>query len=91
MIKKLIKKHSDWEFIYIGANIDSYSEGESIGIRKSNIANYKKDGKGILKMFKAAFLASDEFFEEDCIDSSWKDELEDYLEENKNEEVDDKF
>ena len=82
-IKEMIQGHKEWEFIYIGAGIDSYSEGQSIGIHKSNIANYKKDGKGISKMFKAMFLASEEFCDEDCIDSSWKDELEDYIEENK--------
>ena len=36
-ISSLIKKHSDWEFIYLGANIDSYEEGSSIGIRKDRI------------------------------------------------------
>lgn len=34
-------------------------------------------------MFKAMFLASEEFCEEDCIASSWKEELEDYMEENR--------
>ena len=29
-------------------------------------------------MFKARFVASDEFCEEDCIDFSWKDEVEEY-------------
>ena len=45
-IKKLIKKHDNWEFIYIGAGIDSYAEGSSIGIKKTNISNYQKSGKG---------------------------------------------
>lgn len=68
------------QIISIGAYIDSYSEGQSIGITSSNIANYKKDKKGISKMFKAMFLASEIFCDEDYIDSSWKDELEDYNE-----------
>ena len=38
-ISKLINKHNDWEFMYIGANIDSYAEGQSIGIKAGNIAN----------------------------------------------------
>ena len=41
-VKKLIEKHSDWEFLYIGANIDSYAEGSAIGIKANNIANYQK-------------------------------------------------
>lgn len=86
-IKEMIQGHKEWEFIYIGADIDSYSEGQSIGINMSNIANYKKDGRGISKLFKAILVASDEFCNEDCIDSSWKEELEedDYYYEDDNE------
>lgn len=81
-IKEMISGHKEWEFMYIGADIDSYSEGQSIGINSSNIANYKKDKKGISKLFKAMFLASEKFCDEDCIASSWKEDLEDYMEEN---------
>lgn len=85
-IKEMIQGHKEWEFMYIGADIDSYSEGQSIGISSSNISNYKKDGKGISKLFKALFVASDVFCDEDCIDSSWKEELEEYMEENEEKE-----
>ena len=89
-IKEMIQGHKEWEFMYIGADIDSYSEGQSIGINSSNISNYKKDGKGISKMFKAMFVASDIFCDEDCIDSSWKEELEEYMEENNEKELNSK-
>lgn len=85
-IKEMIQGHKEWEFMYLGADIDSYSEGQSIGISSSNISNYKKDGKGISKLFKAMFVASDVFCDEDCIDSSWKEELEEYMEENEEKE-----
>lgn len=85
-IKEMIQGHNEWEFMYIGADIDSYSEGQSIGINSSNISNYKKDGRGISKMFKAMLIASDAFCDEDCIDSSWKEELEEYMEENEEKE-----
>ena len=52
-IKKLIEKHKNWEFVYIGADIDSYSEASAIGIRTSNIANYEKSREGISKLFGA--------------------------------------
>lgn len=87
-IREMILGHKEWEFIYIGADIDSYSEGQSLGIDRSNIANYKKDNKGISKMFKAMFSASKDFFDEDCITSSWKEDLENYIEENKSEQTD---
>ena len=81
-IKEMIQGHKEWEFMYIGADIDSYSEGESIGIRKSNISNYKKDSTGISKMFKAMSLATEDYCCKDCVDSSWKEDLEDYMEKN---------
>ena len=74
--KKLIKIHDNWEFIYIGADIDSYAEGSSLGIKTSNIANYEKSRKGINKMFGAVSKLSEMYQEESCIDESWKKELE---------------
>lgn len=88
-IREMIQGHKEWEFMYIGADIDSYSEGQSIGINNENIANYKKDRTGITRMFKAMFLASEEFYDEDCIDSSWKEDLENYVEQNENEVMND--
>ena len=82
-IKEMIQGHTEWEFIYIGADIDSYGEGESIGIRRSNIANYKKDEAGVATMFRAVNLASENYFEKDCVDSTWKKELENYIDDNK--------
>jgi len=82
-IKEMIQGHKEWEFMYIGADIDSYGEGESIGINSSNIANYKKDGKGISKLFKAMFVASEDFCEFGQVKSLWKEDLNDYMEENK--------
>lgn len=82
-IKEMIQGHSEWEFMYMGADIDSYQEGQSIGINRSNIANYKKTEKGISKLFKSMFIASQTFCDEDHIDSSWKEDLEEHTDENK--------
>ena len=81
-IKKLIELHKKYEFIFLGAGIDSYSEGESIGIRKENISNYSKSKRGIRNMFNAVGRAS-EMMCEDSLDSSWKQDLENYIEDNK--------
>jgi len=51
-IRNLINSHS-WEFIYIGADIDSYSEARNIGIRKSRVANYKKSKKGFEEVYES--------------------------------------
>ena len=75
-IKKLISIHDNWEFVYIGADIDSYGEAASIGIKKSNTANYDKSRKGISNMFGAVSKLSKMYYEEDCIKESWKEDLE---------------
>lgn len=81
-IKKLINKHDNWEFMYIGADIDSYSEGESIGIKRSNISNYKKDKECVGMLFSSVAKAST-LYESDNLNESWKEELENYISNNK--------
>lgn len=75
-IKEMIEGHKNYEFMYIGANIDSYSEGSSIGISKKNIANYKKDRKGISKLFMSLGKVSKSFYAEEAICDDWKQDLE---------------
>lgn len=82
-IKEMIQGHKNFEFMYIGANIDSYSEGSSIGISKDNIANYEQSKKGVNKLFKSLSKASTCMYEGECLGTSWKEELEDYIETNK--------
>ena len=82
-IKKMIKKHSNYEFMYIGADIDSYTEGASLGIRKENISNYVKDERGIGMLFDAVSCASKKVAMNEKLDNSWKNELEDYIDSNK--------
>ena len=79
-IKKLIQGHKDYEFVYVGADIDSYAAGSNIGIRKDNIANFKKGRTGTNQLFKAIGC-----FEECVMGESaanWKAELDDYIDEN---------
>lgn len=75
-IKELIESHKDWKFMYIGADIDSYSEGRSIGIDDSFIANYKKSEKGVTKLFSSLSSASECYYESNELKKSWKNELE---------------
>lgn len=79
-IKKMIKSHSNWEFIYIGADIDSYAVGSEIGIKSDNISNYKKDRVGTSLLFKSISMFEEDMMCEKVDKSSWKTELEDYLE-----------
>ena len=59
-IKKMIEKHTNWEFIYIGADIDSYSEAGHIGIKRTHTANYRKSREGFNDVFLSAEFAADE-------------------------------
>ena len=81
-IKEMIKKHVNYEFIYIGADIDSYAEAASIGIERCNTASYKKDKKGISTLFKSVSKASSMMCEDACLGSSWKEDLDNYIKEN---------
>ena len=82
-IKELIEGHSNWEFIYIGANRDSYSEASSIGMGAHRTANYEKSTVGTKKLFKSITDMSMCYDECNCIKEDWKDSLESYIEDNK--------
>ena len=74
-ISKLIKKHKDWEFIYLGANIDSYAEGESIGISRDRISNFKKSKEGIKEVFNSISYIGECMACDKQIDNNWKEKL----------------
>lgn len=46
-IKSMIYRHSNWEFIYLGADIDSFSEGTNIGIDEKIFQTLEKETKGL--------------------------------------------
>ena len=83
-IKKLINKNKDFEFVYVGADIDSYAAGSDIGIKKDNIANFRKGKTGTAKLFKAVGCFEDCMMGEVAESTNWKAELDEYLEENEN-------
>lgn len=80
-VRRMIKNHSNYEFIYIGADIDSYSSGGSIGIKSDNIANFKKDKKGTDLLFRSAKNFETSMMEDSEV-SSWKKDLDEYIDSN---------
>ena len=78
-IKEMIEGHKNWEFIYLGANIDSYKEASSIGISKSRTSNFAKSKKGMGAMFGSVQKLCATYEAEGCINEDWKDGLEDYI------------
>lgn len=74
-IKSLIELHPNWEFLYIGANIDSYKEGASLGIKSQNIANYTKNKKGTENLYESINFATKCLVEDEQLSESWKVKL----------------
>ena len=77
-IKNMISNHS-WEFIFIGADIDSYTEAAGIGIKKSRVANYEKSAEGVERMYASISDASLHMRQKINLDDyNWKEDLEEY-------------
>ena len=77
-IRKMIESR-DWEFIFIGADIDSFSEASSIGIRSSRTANYRKSKEGFGDVFESVENASNVLrCAMDLDDSNWNEKLKKY-------------
>ena len=55
-VRKMIKEQQereDWEFIFLGANIDSEDMAEHMGIKKNHAFNYANDEEGVGLNFRA--------------------------------------
>lgn len=77
-ISNMIKNHS-WEFIFIGADIDSYSEARSMGIKMTHTANYEKSARGVGKLYESVDIAADTIRRNKKLDEvNWKKELEEF-------------
>ncbi len=85
MVKKQQKKYG-WEFIFIGANIDSFAEAQRLGVKANRAVNYVHDEVGTAKVYagvSAAVCSVMKCNNDDCEyvldDSDWADEInEDY-------------
>ena len=77
-IRNMINNHT-WEFIFIGADIDSYSEAGSIGIRKSRVANYSKSKEGVEELYCSIADATHRVrCDMNMDDGDWKEKLKKY-------------
>ncbi len=89
-VKKLIEKKKEkhnWEFLFLGANIDAAAEAGRLGISAEKAVKFKCDKKGtklnydvladVVGRFAAAKCS--------CIEDDWKQEIEEYsLQQDKN-------
>lgn len=62
-VKALIEETTEkykWNYIFMGANIDSAQEASSIGISKRHAMNYSADSEGVAKTFDRMNAAAEE-------------------------------
>lgn len=77
-VKHLIERQQreyGWEFIFLGANIDSEETAAGIGISRERAVNYLCDRQGISLNFRAVSEAIASYAEEDAIRPSWREKI----------------
>lgn len=87
-VKKMIerqKKRYDWEFLFLGANIDAISTAEKFGISEEFATNYVPDKEGTKLNYEAMNMAISNCRSEMTIDRSWKEKVEKDYESRKKE------
>ncbi len=74
-IKAMIEKATEeynWNFIFMGANIDSVSEAASIGIKADHAVDFAHDAEGVRQSFAYMDAAAKELREEGTVGENWK-------------------
>jgi hypothetical protein len=78
MIEQQKEKHN-WEFIFLGANIDAVEVANSFGIARNRAQNFHNDSKGIALNYTVVSEAISFFREahEDVgLDDDWSEKVE---------------
>lgn len=79
-VKKLIekmKKKYNWEFIFIGANIDAVETASRFGIGSNRAVNYKADSQGTQVLYEAVSNAVTQVRASAPLDSEWSEKIND--------------
>ena len=76
LVEKQKKKHN-WEFIFLGANIDAIDVAGKFGIGANRAMNYHSDSIGTAVNFKAVSSVISHFRDADCDcrDEAFMDEM----------------
>lgn len=80
MIKRMIenqKRKYQWEFIFMGANMDAISVANNFGIDSNRAVNYHSDQKGTSLNFESMSKVVSNLRCCNSIDDEWKKEIED--------------
>lgn len=85
-VKKLIQRQKterDWQFIFLGANIDAVAEGERFGIDMDHSVKFMNDSEGVRRNFEAVSSLCMNIIEDCKLQSDWKKEIEEHEKQKK--------
>jgi hypothetical protein len=75
LLVERMQEKEQWEFLFLGANIDAIATAERMGIRASRSANYHADKQGIQKHYATVSEAITELRVSASIKDDWKADL----------------
>ena len=85
-VKKMIehqKKKHNWEFLFIGANIDAVETAKHFGIDKNRAVNYKADAQGTSVLYSAVSSVVGRVRKSKAIEDTWSQEINEDFEKRK--------
>ena len=71
------KQKEDWQFIFLGANIDVIKEANKMGIAGDNAVSYNNDEKGVKLNYEAISLAISDVRSNKRLSKKWRSEIDD--------------
>jgi len=74
IVKQMIEEQTNkynWQFIFLGANIDAISEAESLGIKKDYASNYGWSAQGVESVYETMDSMTTSFRNSGKIDKDW--------------------
>ena len=66
-------KSCNWEFIFLGANIDSISTAQSFGISKA--ANYSATGQGVQSVYTTLSASMSNYRSSGTMEKDWSKDI----------------
>lgn len=84
-IKKLVTEQQeffDWEFIFLGANIDAINTAKAFGIHEDRAVDFCCDSEGVQLNYEVLDETISNLRCNREVDSTWKSKIEEYYKEN---------
>lgn len=69
------QKKEEWQFIFLGANIDVIKEANKMGIASDNAVSYNNDARGVKLNYEAISLAISDVRSNKKLSKKWRSEI----------------